>query len=278
MKNKLFSLIVFLFVCLPLFSQNNSMPKVGEDGVYLVPDKMPEFPGGMQAMMNYLSSSIRYPRVAQENGTSGRVMVQFVVMEDGTLNRVKVIRKVDPLLDAEAVRVIKAMPVWTPGMADGKVVKVQFTVPIMFSLGEKAGAPRSAITFPKGQEVKNKKLPGIWQLCMVGEDAQSYRLSLAPCLKVFSKDKTFMNIIFEADKRGSLITVQGKYKLSSDGYVEKMDQSLFTQFPAGVKNKIQVEFLHDNLIKLTFEVPGREKPGMEYWYRIPSPDLLMKAN
>nr|WP_302830951.1 TonB family protein [uncultured Bacteroides sp.] len=273
MKNKLFYLIVSLLVCMPLFSQNQPMPKADKDGVYLVCDKLPEFPGGMQAMMQYLSSNTKYPKVAQENGTTGRVMVQFVVMEDGKLSRIKVLRGADPLLDEEAVRVVKAMPAWTPGMVGDKNVKVQYTIPIAFNLRNTSKTLRAGVVIPKGQAVKNKKLQGVWQLCVTVGEGEDYTLSLLPLLKILSKNKTFMNIICETGMGKSLISAQGKYKCNSDGYVEKLEKSLYHQFPAGAKNEIHVEFLHDNLIKLTFELPGTGKMGMEYWYRVPESDL-----
>lgn len=113
MKTKLLSLIISLFACSLLVAQEQPIQKVDVNGVYLIPDKMPEYPGGVPAMMKFLSSNVKYPVEAQKNAISGRVIVQFVVMEDGTLSQAKVIRGVDPLLDEEALRVVKEMPKWT---------------------------------------------------------------------------------------------------------------------------------------------------------------------
>lgn len=93
MKAKLLSLIVLLCACMPLFSQEK--PIVDENGIYITADKMPEFPGGMQAMMKYLGTNVKYPVEAQKKGISGRVIVQFIVMEDGSLSGAKVIRGVE---------------------------------------------------------------------------------------------------------------------------------------------------------------------------------------
>ena len=117
MKTKLLSLIISLFACSLLVAQEQPIQKVDVNVVYLIPDKMPEYPGGVPAMMKFLSSNVKYPVEAQKNAISGRVIVQFVVMEDGTLSQAKVIRGVDPLLDEEALRVVKEMPKWTPGIA-----------------------------------------------------------------------------------------------------------------------------------------------------------------
>ena len=86
------------------------------------------------SLMQYLGKSIKYPTIAQETGTQGRVIVQFVVNKDGSIVDVKVIRGVDPYLDKEAIRVISTMPKWKPGKQRGKVVRVGYTVPIIFKL------------------------------------------------------------------------------------------------------------------------------------------------
>ncbi|MDE6171875.1 MAG: energy transducer TonB, partial [Bacteroides sp.] len=106
-----------------------------EQEIFEVVEQMPEFPnGGLQGLMQFLSKNIKYPTIAQENGTQGRVTVQFVVNKDGSIVDAKVIRGVDPYLDKEALRVIGTMPKWKPGMQRGKPVRVKYTVPVMFRL------------------------------------------------------------------------------------------------------------------------------------------------
>jgi protein TonB len=106
-----------------------------EQTIFEVVEQMPEFPnGGMAGLMQYLSKNIKYPTIAQENGTQGRVTVQFVVNRDGSIVDAKVLRGVDPYLDKEAIRVISSMPKWKPGMQHGKAVRVKYTVPVMFRL------------------------------------------------------------------------------------------------------------------------------------------------
>ena len=102
--------------------------------VFDMVEQMPAFPGGMHESMVYLRKNIKYPTIAQENGTQGRVIIQFVVERDGTISDVRVARGVDPYLDKEAVRVVKSMPKWIPGKQNGKAVRVKFTVPVMFRL------------------------------------------------------------------------------------------------------------------------------------------------
>lgn len=283
MNTKLFGLFIALLVCLPSLAQQKPVEKVDSDGVYLMPDQLPEFPGGIQAMMKFLSTNIKYPVEAQKKGISGRVIVQFVIMEDGTLDQAKVIRGVDPLLDEEALRVVKSMPKWKPGMDRGEAVKVRFTAPIMFNLSKK-DTPRPnfpELVVPLGQEVENRSLQGVWQSCSVQPGEHGYKILLFPVLKIVSADQTFMNIMTAGmdGKSNAVIYCQGEYSLPSDNtYVEMVDRSLDPTFTQGTKNEISVERLHDNLIKLSFTVPGQERRWTEYWFRVPSPNVRILAD
>ena len=109
-------------------------PKVEETKVFDVVEQMPQFKGGDAALMDYLNKSIKYPVIAEENGIQGRVVCTFVVERDGSITDVKVVRSVDPSLDKEAVRVLKAMPKWIPGKQNGSAVRVKFTLPVTFKL------------------------------------------------------------------------------------------------------------------------------------------------
>jgi len=109
-------------------------PKVEETKVFDVVEQMPSFPGGQGALMSWLGSNIKYPVVAEEIGVQGRVVCTFVVERDGSITDVKVVRGVDPSLDKEAVRVLKAMPKWIPGKQNGSAVRVKYTVPVTFRL------------------------------------------------------------------------------------------------------------------------------------------------
>ena len=102
--------------------------------VYEVVEQMPTFPGGDAALMKYLAENIKYPVSAQKAKEQGRVVVQFIVEKDGAVTSVKTVRSVTPALDAEAVRVIKAMPKWTPGRQGGQPVRVNYNVPVSFRL------------------------------------------------------------------------------------------------------------------------------------------------
>jgi protein TonB len=105
-----------------------------ENKIHEIVEQMPSFPGGMSALMSWLSQNIKYPVIAAENGVKGRVIVQFVVEKDGSITDVQVVKSVDPSLDKEAARVIKSMPHWIPGRQNGSPVRVRYTVPVTFKL------------------------------------------------------------------------------------------------------------------------------------------------
>ena len=109
-------------------------PPSSDDDIFMVVEKMPQYPGGESELINYVSQSIKYPVEAQKSGIQGRVICQFVIGRDGAISDVKVVRSVDPNLDAEAVRVINAMPNWQPGEQRGQKVNVEYTLPINFRL------------------------------------------------------------------------------------------------------------------------------------------------
>ena len=125
-------------------AQGNAEPRAeatpsasGEDElIFEIVEEAPEFPGGMRALMEYLAKNIRYPAKAHEANVQGRVITQFTVGKDGAIRDAKVVRSVSPELDAEALRVINAMPNWKPGKQRGKAVACHFTVPVMFRLDE----------------------------------------------------------------------------------------------------------------------------------------------
>lgn len=107
-----------------------------QGGIFEVVEQMPEYPGGMSAMIEFISKNIKYPEAAQKAKTQGRVIIQFIVDTEGNVTSPKIIRGVDPQLDAEAIRLTTIMPKWKPGSQRGQTVNVKYTVPIMFQLTE----------------------------------------------------------------------------------------------------------------------------------------------
>ena len=112
-------------------------PVVGEvpsSTIWDVVEQMPSFPDGYKKMLAYIEQNLRYPIVAEEMGLQGRVIIGIVVEKDGSLTNIKVVKSVDPSLDKEAIRLVKTMPNWIPGMQDGEPVRVKYLIPVTLCL------------------------------------------------------------------------------------------------------------------------------------------------
>ena len=118
----------------PITFRLKSLVEETKEETLTVVDVMPQYPGGDHELLKFIAQSIKYPTDAQEAGVQGRVICSFVVDKKGNIVEPKIIRGIDPSLDAEALRVIGMMPRWTPGRQDGKAVRVLYTVPITFRL------------------------------------------------------------------------------------------------------------------------------------------------
>ena len=131
---KLILLLLMAGCCLMTANAQKTVVSQTDQKVFDTVEQMPEYPGGMQAMIEFLQTNMKYPEDAAKQKVEGRVMVQFVVETDGSVSDVHVAKQVFPSLDAEAVRVVQAMPKWTPGMDKGRVVRVKYNLPIVFRM------------------------------------------------------------------------------------------------------------------------------------------------
>ena len=133
-------------------------------------DVRPSFPGGEEMMKRYLELNTRYPEEAKDAGILGRVLIGFFVEPNGNIDNVTVLKSVHPLLDAEAVRVISAMPRWTPGLVDGKPVKTRVKLPVTFGKISARHDTVSADTLTKKGDERTSK-PEKWPSFPGGKDA-----------------------------------------------------------------------------------------------------------
>ena len=121
-------------------SQKFTPPRIIRDTVlynakvYDVVEIQPSFPGGHDALMSWLACNIEYPKTAMENEIQGRVVVAFIVETDGSISNANIVRSIDPSLDKEALRLVYAMPKWTPGLQNDKAVRVKYNLPVTFKL------------------------------------------------------------------------------------------------------------------------------------------------
>ena len=129
-----------------------------EDTVYQIVEKMPQYPGGDEAMMKYVADNIKYPQEAKDKEIAGRVFVGFVIEKDGSVSNVKVVRGIGGGCDEEAARVIKSMPKWIPGMQKGKPVRVNYMIPIYFKLSD--GQPSNGLDNTKWKGTGTGKKDG----------------------------------------------------------------------------------------------------------------------
>lgn len=116
-------------------------PAIKQHDVFVVVEYMLEYPGGEDALMRFIQKNIQYPKMEKESDIQGRVIIKFIVNEDGSLSDITVKKSVSPGLDNEALRVVKLMPKFKPGIDHGKTVRVQFMLPIMFKLAP-FGSPK----------------------------------------------------------------------------------------------------------------------------------------
>lgn len=121
-----------------------------EHYIYDVVEYMPNFPGGQVALMKFIEQNKRYPKDALEEKVQGRVIITLVVEKDGSLSNIEVYKGVRPSLDEEALRIVRSMPKWKPGMQDGKHVRVRYFIPISFRLELLPQPQPERKTLPKG--------------------------------------------------------------------------------------------------------------------------------
>lgn len=131
---KLILMLLMAVCCLMTANAQKTVVSQTNQKVFDTVEQMPEYPGDMQAMIEFLQANMKYPEDAAKQKVEGRVMVQFVVETDGSISDVHVAKQVFPSLDAEAIRVVQAMPKWTPGKEKGKVVRVKYNLPIVFRM------------------------------------------------------------------------------------------------------------------------------------------------
>lgn len=146
MKTISFISALFLILSFAFISSYAQEKETEAKSVFKTVEEMPEFPGGQEALRDFIMKNVRYPREAHEKGIQGRVYVQFNVDTDGSVTDASIIRSVDPLLDQEALHVVNAMPKWKPGKQKGQFVKVAYTIPVSFALeGEKPAEVRASL-------------------------------------------------------------------------------------------------------------------------------------
>lgn len=270
-----FLLLVWIFSNIQLSAQERTA-QVREDGVYMYVDQMPVYPKGQEGMMKYLTETVKYPAEAQAKGVSGNVLVQFVVKKNGKISNFKVVRGVDPTLDEEALRAVKGIPgKWIPGREKGKKVPVLFTIPVSFKLTGKSQSSSLSNSVTVNKNIK-APLEGIWQICTRVKPLGygKYDIQTGPYLKILSSDKSFFNMFISIMNKRSVITAMGTYAQTSDStYVEKIYKSVTDPELTGTDSKLEFGFISENLLEVSYRLPGRSMSSKEIWVRVVQPNL-----
>jgi TonB family protein len=174
-------LLLFLFAN-SLFAQKDSLPAGGEKTYELFDiTKPPAYPGGEQAMLRFLAENIKYPALARENNIQGTVALTFVVDKDGSITDVQIVKDIGGGCGKESVRVVKAMPKWTPGEANGKPVKVRYTLPLRFRLDDDSPEPAPVI--------RQLDSATVWEGVRIATEQYFDEKNVKPSFKIKNKKK-----------------------------------------------------------------------------------------
>ena len=194
-------------------------PKAEEQGeVFQVVEEMPMFPGGMEELMKYLQKEIKYPQEAIDKGIGGKVIVQFVVNTDGSICNDSVVKSVDPILDAEAIRVVRSMPNWTPGKQRGEPVRVRFTIPVAFGMGGNttSGTPHTYTNTTVKQKTVAKQDDTEDEIVNAPEEQAVYPGGMGELMKFLSRNIKYPK---EAQDKGIQGRVVLQFVVNKDGSI-----------------------------------------------------------
>lgn len=239
-----FLLLLGISMCTTIQAQDTP---TADSTVLLLVENMPEFPGGTEAMMKFISSNIRYPKAAIENSVQGRVVASFIVNTDGSLSDIKILKKLGWGCDEEIERVLLKMPLWQPGKQNGKLVRVQFNLPVAFQLqGEDSNAAKDNFIGPKF-------IGGETALAHYLDDHLKYP-------KKARKDSTegtvIANAIIDAKGKVTKIEILKGVSKECDKEAMRLIKSL-PPFEPAKRNLIQVESTY--FISVKFRLPEDNK-------------------
>lgn len=177
--------------------------------IYTMVDDMPRFPGGDDELVKFLARNAKYPVKAIENKVQGAVVASFIINKDGSINDVRVVRSVDPLLDNEAIRVIKSMPAWTPGKIKGVAVAVRYTVPVTFKMQGKTTAAKETAQEPAAEG-------GSEQVFTVVEDMPQFPGGNKALTKYLTESVRYPKIAYDHGIQGRVVC---SFIINTDGTV-----------------------------------------------------------
>ena len=252
-----------------LFEQLIDIATSEVDTVYQIVEEMPKFPGGEKALMDYVSNNVKYPEEAKNKNIAGRVFVSFVVEKDGSIGEVKVLRGIGGGCDEEAVRVIKEMPKWKPGMQKGKPVRVNYMMPIFFKLDDGQPAKSTKNEESSKPDMKPDK-NGVYQIVEEmpqfpgGEKALMEYIAKNLTYPQEARDKgvegrVFIGMVIEKDGSVSNVKVLRGISQECDAEAVRVISSLPKWKPGKMKGEpVQVSYQIPINFKLAEKQPKKE--------------------
>lgn len=235
--------------------QRKSNPKVGEkekgSDIFVVVEKQPEFPGGTKELMRFLSDNIKYPVEAMQKNQQGKTVVNYVVEKDGSISDVKIARSSYTLLDEEAIRVVKQMPKWKPGMQKGEKVRVRYTLPVQFKLTEndkKDGVVPPPPPPPGTSKNSKNGIKDTDEIFIVVENQPEFPGGLAAMMKFLNQNIKYPKEAQEKDIQGRVVV---NFIVGTDGSI--MD----AQITKGVHESLDKEAIR------VIESMPKWKPGTQ---------------
>ena len=241
------------------FKLNKKESKENDEMVFSNPESQPEFPGGWNAVKEYLQLNIRYPKECVENRIEGKAFVRFIVDKNGKIKKVELARSSgNSLLDKEAIRVVKKMPRWNPGTIYNKPEGMAVTMPVEFRLD----------TIDKVVECP---IVGVWQQCVVKQNAAGkLDVNVGAAIKVYDNDNTYYSLFPYRNNISGFVVQKGRYDIVDDNTFREKILSHFNKPWEGTVSVMNYEFIDEEkmIMKIVYTNTSNNFTDTEFWLRI----------
>ncbi len=241
------------------FKLNKNESKENDEMVFSNPESQPEFPGGWNAVKEYLQLNIRYPKECVENRNEGKAFVRFIVEKNGKIKKVELARSSgNSLLDKEAIRVVKKMPRWNPGTIYNKPEGMAVTMPVEFRLD----------TIDKVVECP---IVGVWQQCVVKQNAAGkLDVNVGAAIKVYDNDNTYYSLFPYRNNISGFVVQKGCYDIVDDNTFNEKILSHFNKPWEGTVSVMNYEFIDKEkmIMKIVYTNTSNNFTDTEFWLRI----------
>ena len=241
------------------FKLNKKESKGKDEMVFSNPESQPEFPGGWNAVKEYLQLNIRYPKECVENRIEGKAFVRFIVEKNGKIKKVELAKSSgNSLLDKEAIRVVKKMPRWNPGTIYNKPERMAYTMPVDFRLDTK-------------DKVVECPIVGVWQQCLVKQD-ETGKIQTVPgaVIKVYDNDKSYFSFFTSLGNFSGFVAQKGNFEIINENTFHEKILSHFNKPWEGTVSVMNYEFIDEEkmIMKIVYTNTSNNFTDTEFWLRI----------